>query len=442
MNMSVQALHVTQGRHNTIGAWIEREWIPQHPEFNWSLIYSGDAVANLAVLAKLEADTRFEGYQYGGRADHPCPEVPRFVTHNVPSGAYRYTFVHDETGDQFDALVINVILNERGYDSFTVACVPQSHIAVWHMFAGECYRIQGRMHAGQRVFVIGGRIEDFKPRITLEDVILDEALKADVFNDVRRFYSKGIDVYKRLHLKPFRKLLLAGVPGTGKTMLCTALAKWMLDQGNLVIYVSSSDCNGATFSKIDQALNIAANAACPTMILLEEIDAYLHKEQKAMVLNVLDGNESRLNAHGTLLIATTNYPEAIDERVLKRPGRLDRIFIVPPLTNSDQAERMLKLYLGDLWLDAHRALAPRLIGFTGAFVREVVIYALTQFADTELEVLPVSMLVESFEALQAQIDARDDLIKQNTGEVTDDNGADYNDEYGYQSYDPATLEQA
>ena len=34
-----------------------------------------------------------------------------------------------------------------------------------------------------------------------------------------------------------------------------------------------------------------------------------------------------MNSHGTLLIATTNYPDAIDERVMKRPGRLDRILL-------------------------------------------------------------------------------------------------------------------
>ena len=57
-------------------------------------------------------------------------------------------------------------------------------------------------------------------------------------------------------------------------------------------------------------------------------------EEKALVLNVLDGAEAKENAQGTMLIATTNYPEAIDERVLKRPGRLDRVFIVPEVRIS------------------------------------------------------------------------------------------------------------
>jgi hypothetical protein len=417
--MSVQALHVTQGRHNLMGAWIEREWIPQHPEQSWVTLLTHTTVVDSRVLPQMNKDMTFgAGFRFVGKSDVPCPEVPRLALGVTTSGAFALTFAHEATGETFVALVIHAYLKEHGYEAMTLACVPEAHVEVWHHFNGECWRIQSRLHAGQQVYVVGGRMDEFVPNIGLDDVILPDALKADVHNDVRRFYERGVGVYRKLKLKPFRKLLLAGVPGTGKTMLCTALATWMLQQGYLVIYVSSADCNGATFAKIDQALNIAAHAEHPTMILLEEIDAYLHKEQKAMVLNVLDGNESRLNEHGTLLIATTNYPEAIDERVLKRPGRLDRIFIVPPLTDEDQAKRMLKVYLGDAWQDAHRALAPRLVGFTGAFVREVVIYALTQFADTDLDTLPVEMLITSFEALQAQIEARDTLVKQNAGEPT------------------------
>jgi SpoVK/Ycf46/Vps4 family AAA+-type ATPase len=209
---------------------------------------------------------------------------------------------------------------------------------------------------------------------------------------------------------------MAGVPGTGKTMLCSALGKWALDQGYLVVYISSVDMQGATFHKIEQALQIVSNSRLPALILLEEIDAYLHDKQKAMVLNVLDGAESVINEHGTLLIATTNYPEAIDERVLKRPGRLDRIFIIPEVRQEEDAERMLRRYLGELWRDEHRALVPKLVGFPGAFIREVAIYALTQVAldaegeGSDLPELPLDALTESFKRLKAQIDMRDDFL--------------------------------
>ncbi|MFN8560471.1 MAG: hypothetical protein U0703_02285 [Anaerolineae bacterium] len=129
-----------------------------------------------------------------------------------------------------------------------------------------------------------------------------------------------------------------------------------------------------------------------------------------MVLNVLDGSESSMNDRGTLMIATTNYPEAIDERVLKRPGRLDRIFIIPETRRREDAEKMLRQYLGSMWNDEHRTLVPRLVGYPGAFIREVAIYALTQVAYEDLTTLPLDVLERSYNSLKEQIDVRDDFL--------------------------------
>jgi SpoVK/Ycf46/Vps4 family AAA+-type ATPase len=257
------------------------------------------------------------------------------------------------------------------------------------------------------------------PTVNWEDIILPARLKLDILEDVSSFFGKGIQVYKRLNLKPFRKLLLAGVPGTGKTMLCSALAKWAISQNYLVIYVSSAtkwqgDRYGSAFSKIQHALSVASSSSQPTLILLEELDAYLHPEEKALVLNVLDGNESSINDRGTLLVATTNYPEAIDERVLKRPGRLDRVFIIPEMRAQTDAEAMLRQYLGNTWRDEHLALVPKLVGYPGAFIREVAVYALTQMAYDDLTELSYDLLERSFNGLKEQLEARDDFLKQRT----------------------------
>jgi SpoVK/Ycf46/Vps4 family AAA+-type ATPase len=217
-------------------------------------------------------------------------------------------------------------------------------------------------------------------------------------------------VYKRLKLKPFRKLLLAGVPGTGKTMLCNALAKWCIEREYLVIYISSADQYGSTFNKIEHALSVASTSNLPTLIILEELDAYLNKKEKAVILNVLDGAESAVNDKGTLLIATTNYPEAIDERVLKRPGRLDRIFIVPEVKTQANAEEMLRKYLDVMWRDEHSVVAEKLVGYPGAFIREVAIHALTHVAYEDLTELSVDLLNASFQRLKDQIDAKDDFL--------------------------------
>ncbi|MFN8372793.1 MAG: ATP-binding protein [Anaerolineae bacterium] len=271
-----------------------------------------------------------------------------------------------------------------------------------------------------KVIVVGGRKESFVPKTEWDEVVMPARLKSEILEDVQSFFRKGMDIYKRLNLKPFRKLLLAGVPGTGKTMLCSALAKWALDQGYLVIYISSAlrrqgDETGARFDKIEYALTVAAQSRWPTLILLEELDAYLHDEEKALILNVLDGAEAEINERGTLLISTTNYPEAIDERILKRPGRLDRIFIIPEMRERENVETLLKRYLDALWREEHADIIPKLIGYPGAFVREVAIHALTQVAYVDGTELPLEMLEQSYRSLKDQIEARDDFLKKRHG---------------------------
>ena len=128
------------------------------------------------------------------------------------------------------------------------------------------------------------------------------------------------------------------------------------------------------------------------------------------MLNVLDGSETPLNPQGTLLIATTNHPEQIDNRVMKRPGRLDRIFIIPELNDKDDAHAMLKKYLGKAWRDEHGDIVSQLLGRPGAFVREVAVYALTIAAYQHESILSLEMLQESLDSLVAQIEAKDNFL--------------------------------
>jgi SpoVK/Ycf46/Vps4 family AAA+-type ATPase len=283
-------------------------------------------------------------------------------------------------------------------------------VALWVDFSNECQRIQRLLKPEQKVIIIGGSNESFVPTVEWDDIILPSELKSDFLRDVETFFSNGVEIYQQLNLKPFRKLLLAGVPGTGKTMLCNALAKWALERDYLVVYISSTDPEGASFRKIERALQEAAESKYPTLMILEEVDAYLHSRQKAMVLNVLDGSESAVNERGTLLVATTNYPEAIDERVLKRPGRLDRVFIVPETQTESEAEKMLQWYLGEKWLEEHSEVAWDLVGYPGAFIREVAIHALTQVAFDGSPNLSADTLRESFDNLREYIDKRDAFL--------------------------------
>ena len=403
---------------DVMGNWIDTEWVPLYPEKSLVTLWVSDACTHRLVLDRFDRSQSLAGgYKFIHYEQIECSVITKIHTYSQKGdvlqgmGAYVYQFEPVDDDEIIEVLVMASYFTDQG-NMICLACVPEDFLKVWASFSNECQRIYSSLTPGPKVVVIGGRTNSFIPDVDWEDVILPEALKTAIIDDVQSFFSKGVDVYKRLKLKPFRKLLLAGVPGTGKTMLCSALAKWALDNKFLVIYVSSADHAGSTFGKIQQALMVAARSKYPTLILLEELDAYLHDREKALVLNVLDGSESSQNDRGTLLIATTNYPEAIDERVLKRPGRLDRIFIIPETKSAQDAQRMLQQYLNDMWQDDHAPVAEMLVGYPGAFIREVAVYALTRVAYDDLTSLPADLLEDSFHRLKSQIDAKDDFLKE------------------------------
>jgi hypothetical protein len=405
-----------------MAAWMDSEWIAHHPKHEWRILYADESTTNHKVLAKFARDMLLEeSYLFVGSRRIDCPVLVRVDYYSYKgeladqTGAFIHTFVNTQ-GQPLEILLMSANYTDAA-DCVTLVCLPEGFFKVWVAYERECERLEYALEPGSDVIVIGGRTHSFEPAVAWEDVILPESLKADIFRDVNSFFARGAEVYKRLNLKPFRKLLLAGVPGTGKTMLCSALAKWALGQGFVAIYISSarkesSDEGNTSFNKVERALNVARNSQLPALIILEELDAYLNEREKPLILNVLDGSEAAINERGTLLIATTNYPEAIDERILKRPGRLDRIFIIPEAKTRQDAGALLRQYLAGMWQDEHEKLVRHLVGYPGAFIREVAVNALTQVAFDDLPGLPLELLMDSFHRLQDQIDARDDFLMQ------------------------------
>ena len=402
--------------HERINRWIDEEYIPNQPHPMQKNL-SQMACCNLTALAHIAGSFPVgDGWVYTGYEEVPCPVVSAFVTYQKErpmhrAGALKFHFTAGD--DRFEVLLVADWISDDdiGIQMVVVACVPREHVHHWLAFEEECHRIgSSAITFRDRVYIVGGAEVAFDATVDWDDIYLPPELKENIMRDVDSFFEKGVAIYQRLKINPFRKLLLAGVPGTGKTMLCSALAKWAQEKDRFVIYVSGSNQFGAQFWKIHQALDMAASSDVPSIVIVEELDAYLDEESKAQLLNVLDGSETPVNPKGTVMISTTNHPEIIDNRVLKRPGRLDRIFIIPELDDEADAERMLRAYLADDWQDTHREVIPRLLGKPAAFIREVALAALTVAAYQDMDGVPLNVLEESLETLVKQIEAKDDFL--------------------------------
>lgn len=402
--------------------WATGVWQERWPGREFITIWASAECSNMIAQRQVKPGRRLRGKaRYDGLELLECPAIVPISDYGsrgksmvlmATSGAYAFKFDDDDDGP-FEVIYASSYFDDDVQDLTAIALVPADKLETWASFEFACARaVRPRIRRRRDVYIIGGTDAFFDPTVDWADVILPNDLKTELLADMEAFFTKGVTIYRQLKLAPFRKLLLAGVPGTGKTMLCAAMAKLAIDQGRIVVYVSGSDRDGASFEKIQRALQAVTAARYPVLLIVEELDAYLQEDDKARVLNVLDGVESPNNPQGALMLATTNYPEVIDERIAKRPGRLDRIFVIPTIQDEQQAEHMLKHYMADQWKEDHRAIVPQLVTQPGAFVREAALHARMLAAHAHRTEVTLDMLEESVESLLRQLHSGNDFFKE------------------------------
>lgn len=403
--------------------WARETWQQRVGDQPFVTIWASVECSNRVAQSQIRTGRRLRGKaRYDGVELLDCPLVVPISDYGTrgkkmvltaSAGAFGFRFTDETSGDPFEVIYVSAYFDDDVQDLTAIALVPADRLETWAAFEFACARaVRPRIRRRRDVYIIGGTDAFFDPTVDWKDVILADELKTKLLDDIEAFFSKGVEIYRQLKLPPFRKLLLAGVPGTGKTMLCAALAKIAVSKGRIVVYVSGADRDGASFEKIQRALQAVTAARYPVLLIVEELDAYLHGDDKPRVLNVLDGIESPNNAQGTLLLATTNYPEAIDERIAKRPGRLDRIFIIPTIQNEEQAGQMLRHYMADQWKDEHSTIAAHLVDQPGAFVREVALHARMLAAHEHRTEVTLEMLDQSVQTLLRQVRAQGDFLTQ------------------------------
>ncbi len=220
------------------------------------------------------------------------------------------------------------------------------------------------------------RIEGSQTQVTFSDVAgIDEA-KAELTEVVD--FLKNPDRYRKLGGRIPRGVLLAGRPGTGKTLLARAVAG---EASAPFFSVSASEfveaIVGIGASRV-RDLFTQAKAQQPAIIFIDELDAigrsragggagFGGNDEREQTLNQIltemDGFES---SAAVIVLAATNRPEVLDAALL-RPGRFDRRVTVPP-PDKDGRRKILEVHtrslpLGDdVDLDRLAATTPGMVG--------------------------------------------------------------------------------
>jgi len=145
-----------------------------------------------------------------------------------------------------------------------------------------------------------------------------ESQLANFFKNIEHFTSNG--------RSGTRKSIWIGPPGTGKTSLSRKILRTYGKDMTVCITTSLSACYLHMLK--------AAKSKKPTIIVLEDAEISLSRPSSE-VLNVLDGIDLPINPAGTYVIMTTNKPNMIEKRILKRPGRIDEWCFFGSLKGSD-----------------------------------------------------------------------------------------------------------
>ncbi len=230
-----------------------------------------------------------------------------------------------------------------------------------------------------RIEIIGGddELAEVIKKFSFADVVLPAETLAQVASQRRIFDAEMLRRYASLRVPRLRKVLLIGPPGTGKTTLLKAEGAYHMKQGGLVFYVCAPPKNRSTSSwqQLSHALHVAADSRLPTLVLVEDFEMFVSDPHELqLVLNTLDGVATPDNEAGTLLLATSNDPEKIDQRIRDRPGRIDVLIEIGLVEDTELAIRFLKHFLGNAYREAeHASLAPLLLKQPGSHFREVCI---------------------------------------------------------------------
>jgi hypothetical protein len=145
-------------------------------------------------------------------------------------------------------------------------------------------------------------------------LILPDTATEEIVEGIKKFWDKQ-ETFQKLGFLWKRGILLYGPPGGGKTSTLQLISKKIIDKGGISIFVKDPKM---TAEGLEVLRRIEPDR--PIVVLLEDIDSITEKHSEHDVLAMLDGE---LQINNVVFIATTNYPEQLEDRIVNRPSRFD-----------------------------------------------------------------------------------------------------------------------
>jgi transitional endoplasmic reticulum ATPase len=218
------------------------------------------------------------------------------------------------------------------------------------------------------------------PDIKWDDIGGLEGVKEEL-REAIEWPLKYPELFAQMNAVPPKGLLLYGPPGTGKTLLAKAAANE--SEANF-ISVKGPELLNKFVGESEKAIREVfrkARQASPCIIFFDEIDSVapirgsssgdsnVTERVISQFLTEMDGLEELRNV---VIIAATNRPDIVDPALL-RPGRFDRMLLVPP-PDLEARKQIFRIHTKktplaeDVKLDE---LARKTQGYTGADIASI-----------------------------------------------------------------------
>jgi len=256
-----------------------------------------------------------------------------------------YNEVNTGPGKKINVLTQGRLLLSRGDSRLTVRIKFSRHgerawIAIEgpadikkdiHCFAADIDKTVRKLqlYKGQKIKYNGG-LEFLQPGAkTWDDLSLLPELKEELMANTVGFLKRSKELAK-YGIPRKRGLILAGKPGTGKTLISRVLMS-----NSPGITCLAADPALLVHARYIRELYDIAGDLRPCIVFLEDIDLIgesrggpgARGEALNELLDILDGVKE---CSEVVTIATTNYAEALDDALSQRPSRFDRVITMRP----------------------------------------------------------------------------------------------------------------